>query len=462
MVVVVNHWLSCFWFLITKGDNGWVAQRGLMDLEWSAQYPETFYTTLMMVMGDSIDPATGGEYIMASLIVVVGITMNATVFASIATYASQISSDTAAHKIRMKSVQRSLKSLKLDAPLAGRILSYYEYCWTRHRDFSAQALMDQLPLVFQRRCSFAAHEDKLRCFSPFSQADDRFIASLTTKLRPEVYLPEAYIMVAGQVYNCAYFCARGLCRVTWPAEQRDMVNVLTVDDFFGELCLFVTKKLSYTVRARTYVDCYRLEQRDFKEVMRAHPAGAVHVADHVEHILPSTLAKRVTREIYDYSGLRELLAVFMPDGRWHPPKGLAERIKRLAIDHDDQLRRIRKRNQSQRKSRNPRRVSEEVTSFPGTSPAFQGPSRSQGSTGEASFKDTSGGVDSRIRREFNMLADSQDRLLGGHKRLESKIDQMMKLLGGGGSGLAVQTPGSVLSDVLRSGDTQSPDDVSML
>lgn len=86
------------------------------------------------------------------------------------------------------------------------------------------------------------HEEKLRRFGPFAQADERFVAALTTKLQPEVYMPEAYILVAGQVYSCAYFIARGLVQVTWAAAARDTVNVLTVDDYFGELSLFVHKK----------------------------------------------------------------------------------------------------------------------------------------------------------------------------------------------------------------------------
>ena len=38
----------------------------------------------------------------------------------------------------MNSIRRSLRSLKLNKGLADRIRNYYEYCWTRHRDFAAQ------------------------------------------------------------------------------------------------------------------------------------------------------------------------------------------------------------------------------------------------------------------------------------------------------------------------------------
>ena len=189
IMVVTNHWVSCLWYLVTKGGDGWVAANfdtidadgNVIVLPWAQQYPKTFYTTLMMVMGDSIDQSGNlAEYIISSMIVVLGILMNATIFASIASYASQISAETATHKNKMNSVM-VYTDMGLPDHLADRVKQYYEYCWSAHRDFSAQVLMDELPAVFQRRCAMAVHEEKLRRFGPFSQADDNFVAALTTK-----------------------------------------------------------------------------------------------------------------------------------------------------------------------------------------------------------------------------------------------------------------------------------------
>ena len=118
IMVVLNHWISCFWFLVTKGGEAWVSSNGLDGLPWTEQYPVTFYTSLMMVMGDSIDVTNSSEHMLASLIVIIGVTMNATVFASIASYAAQISADAALHKNKMNSIRRSLMSLKLQRGLA--------------------------------------------------------------------------------------------------------------------------------------------------------------------------------------------------------------------------------------------------------------------------------------------------------------------------------------------------------
>ena len=137
---------------------------------WTEQYPVTFYATLMMIMGDAASPTNGIEYILASFIVVLGVTMNATVFASIASYAAQFSAEATMHKNKMGSIRRSLQTLRLPAALENRIHSYYQYCWTRHRDFAAQNLLDDLPAVFQRRCAMHSHEARLRTVGPRGHA----------------------------------------------------------------------------------------------------------------------------------------------------------------------------------------------------------------------------------------------------------------------------------------------------
>lgn len=434
IMVVANHWIACLWFLVTKQNSlsGWVASAGLDGRTWTSQYPKVYYTTLMMVMGDSIDDINDSEFIIASFVVIVGITMNATIFASIASYAAQISADTAQHKNKMNSVQRSISSLKLPQGLSNRIQQYYEYCWLRHRDFSAQALLDELPDVFQRRCAFIVHEQKLRRFGPFAQADERFVAALSTKLHPEVYMPEAYILVAGQVYSSAYFIQRGLVQVTWAATTRDTVNVLTIDDYFGELSLFVNKKLAYTARSITYLDAFRLDRADFMLVMRSHPAGAVHVADLMEAVLPAKLAQQVTREIYDYSGLRELLSFLLPGtGKWRPSRGLAVKLRRFAAENEHVLARIRAR--SRRKSKFPDEGGDHRSRFQsvlpnGThAPAHADDEDAYTGGGEGGGGALAGQV-AELSRSHARLAE---RVESGHARLEQKMEQLCQLIKAG-------------------------------
>ena len=347
IIIFMNHWISCFWFLVAKGEGGWVDAKGLSGLPWTRQYPTIFHTTLTMVMGESVTPelVNNGEYVASSAVIVIGITMNATVFASIASYASQISAEHALHKNRMISIRRSIGALGVPRVLARRIQHYYEYCWTRHRDFAAQDLLDEMPAEFQVRTCLAAHEAKLRAFEPFANADERFIAALATRLRPEVFMPEAFILVAGQVYSEAYFIARGLVQLTWAGNRPDLANELILDDYFGEFSLFLRKKLAYTVRSVTHLDTFRLEREDLVQELRAHPRAALHVADMLYTVMPRKLAKTVIQEIYDLTELRELLELRSLHGRWRPKRGFAKKLMNFAAENGNELEAIRKRHE---------------------------------------------------------------------------------------------------------------------
>ena len=61
-LVMIVHWISCIWYRVADSANGW------LDVNypngrptWGELYVVNFYTTLMMVMGDSVDPQGTGE-----------------------------------------------------------------------------------------------------------------------------------------------------------------------------------------------------------------------------------------------------------------------------------------------------------------------------------------------------------------------------------------------------------------
>ena len=64
--------------------------------------------------------------------------------------------------------------------LGDRIRHYFEYCWTRHRDFAPQDLVTDLPMVFKRRVCMQVHQSKLRSFPLFKEAEERCVNSRST------------------------------------------------------------------------------------------------------------------------------------------------------------------------------------------------------------------------------------------------------------------------------------------
>jgi len=110
------------------------------------------------------------------------------------------------------------------------------------------------------------------------------------------------------------------------------------------------KKLAYSVRSVTHLDTFRLERDDLVQEMRSHPRAALHVADKLHSVMPRKLAQTAVQEIYDLTGLRELLELRSLHSRWRPPRGLAKKLLKFAAENGAELEFIRKR-QAQRLGR---------------------------------------------------------------------------------------------------------------
>ena len=166
--------------------------------------------------------------------------------------------------------------------------------WHRHMDFAGHELVRELPIQLRKTICLQVNESMMRRFSIFAESEERFIAALACNLRPEVYLPDEYILTLGQVSHCCYFIERGRVNIIWQTEKKHAPRFVVREDYFGELGLFTTKQHFYSARAMTHVDTMVLDRQHFEEVMRAFPAESVHVADKLAEILPKEAIKKAS------------------------------------------------------------------------------------------------------------------------------------------------------------------------
>lgn len=334
----IVHSISCVWYVVASGDGGYLDDAGLRNLRWYDQYLDNYYTTLMMVMGDSTSPITKLEKWFASTIVLTGACLNATIFANVASYVAQIGATNAQHKSRIESIVRATRLLKVPEMTAHRIRAYFDYCWLRHMDFAGQNLVNELPQMLRRAVSFQTHERKLRSLGIFAHVDERFLAALATHLRPEVYLPDEFILILGQISSCAYFVERGRVNILWRTDSKHAPRFVVRSDYFGELGLFQSKQHLYSARAMTHCDTYSLYRSDFESVLQQHPTVAIEIADMLPTMLSKPAARLAIESIYNMVGISSLLSIFH-HGKWRPLRGLAQKIRNLH-DDDDFMRRM--------------------------------------------------------------------------------------------------------------------------
>jgi hypothetical protein len=168
-------------------------------------YVLTYYYTLLMLMGDDVEPTTAGETVWVVLVVLMGACVNATIFANVASLVSQITAPSAAHQSKIDAIDRAMRALNIDGTTSRRIRGYFAYLWTRHRDHAGDSFIQTLPYQLRTRTSCMVHESMIRTCPLFKAAERKFIAALSTALVPEVYLPAQFIVIAGYVSRAMFF-----------------------------------------------------------------------------------------------------------------------------------------------------------------------------------------------------------------------------------------------------------------
>lgn len=278
------------------------------ELNHFAVYVATYYYTLLMLMGDDVDPSSAAEYSFIVLVVLIGACVNATIFANVASLVAQLTAPSAAHQAKVDSIDRAMKQLSIDSTTVKRIRGYYHYRWTRHRDHAGDHFIHELPYQLRTRTSCMVHEGMIRTCPLFATSERKFIAALSTVLVPEVYLPAQFIVIAGYVSRSMYFIQRG--RVQIIRKKDDDFYMEECHDFFDVLGLFTERQHTISVRSMTHTDLYKLPRDEFENIVKDYPSQGMAIADAAHTYLRPMHASLAAQRIYTLAGMPNLLKTF--------------------------------------------------------------------------------------------------------------------------------------------------------
>ena len=172
--VFLAHVLGCTWCVVAASSDGWMDANGRSD--GIHQYGVNFYVALMALMGDDIAPVTRGEIAYASVATLLGVCMNAIIFASVVAYVLHSGAQWAEHAQKTAAVSRAMRLLGIDGAAARRIRAHHTYCWARHRNFEGHRLLGStslLPACVRMAARLRVHEQALRAFPLFTRLDDQ-------------------------------------------------------------------------------------------------------------------------------------------------------------------------------------------------------------------------------------------------------------------------------------------------
>jgi hypothetical protein len=277
IVLIVNHLLSCIWFLIafvgaSTGDS-WLVVEGVADQSNGFLYLLSLYwvlTTATTVGFGDITPGNVNEYVYSLFVMLIGASLFAYAIATMASLISDLNLSRVAFWNRVETVQSYLRSRSVDADVSHEVRRYYEYLWEKHRGLNENSLLVDLPPPLRLKVLEELLRELLPNVPVFRLAPDALRIELLHSLEPMVMPPGSYLVREGEVSDGIYFVAAGTAEVL--GSGGDAPNTLLhPGDYFGDLSLMLGERRGGSVKAKEFMEVFRLGAADFHRIREEYP-----------------------------------------------------------------------------------------------------------------------------------------------------------------------------------------------
>lgn len=169
---------------------------------------------------------------------------------------------------KMDYIHHYMNYRQFSVSLRDRILSYYSYLWDKKRGADEGVILQYLPFNLRNEVIFFRNSEILEKVPLFKGCDPGFISSVSMLLKPQVFPPEDFIIVAGETGQEMYFINKGSVEVL---EGEEVRATLGKGSFFGELALIAGDKRRASVRCREFCEVFVLYKEDFEQVLSLFP-----------------------------------------------------------------------------------------------------------------------------------------------------------------------------------------------
>ncbi|KAF0711626.1 hypothetical protein As57867_005157, partial [Aphanomyces stellatus] len=275
---VIVHMFACIWFGLVAEEN-WNMVIFNADFSVISPYMLSYYVSMQTVVGNNQLFQSDSEYTFTSCVIIFGAVVMAVVFGNVAILIENFYADQNSYKGKMESLFAVMNLLRLPSDLQLRIHEYYQVMYERH------GTLDGQPELFKKELSHNLRievELFLRMTmivrTPlFRECSNEVVQELVMQLRFQVYLPNDYVIVRGEVGHDMYFIQSGSCEVTKATIKRNATRACAKDadsapklmgqgDYFGEIALLLNCKRTANVQATTFAELCVLSRDVFEDV----------------------------------------------------------------------------------------------------------------------------------------------------------------------------------------------------
>jgi hypothetical protein len=289
-VAMFLHWISCGWRLVGCE---WMASATYeeSDLEMTlSEYCERKtdnYTVLARMYGVCLAQACGtmlgsgaavtlSEQVYFASVIIMGAVMQASVFGSIAKTMAQMDEDRHKFDRQVAQINYRMRYLRLPEKVQTKVIKYYENLWnfTKTSEADPDKFIDTLSPPLRGEMKLALYRNMLTKMPYLRNLDVILAERLVMKLKSVSFMKGDFIMRVGEPGDWLAFLEEGTAAILDPSscdlplDDRRVIRVMEVGDYFGEVSLFFGTRRTADVLAMSWTILELLDAASWDELKR--------------------------------------------------------------------------------------------------------------------------------------------------------------------------------------------------
>ncbi|KAJ0405320.1 hypothetical protein P43SY_001079 [Pythium insidiosum] len=197
-----QHYIACSYYFISLRQNEltlWQPSLETRDSSLMRQYTNAMYFALMVTTANDVGPTNTTEKIFTSLMLFVGIVINASIIGSAANLLANLDKVAIARKNQMDSINDYMRFKKVPLALQDKIRRYYEYALSTRIVDPTQTLFADLPDRLKLSLRLTLHDTFIRKVPLFRVCSNAGVIAIVQCLHPVVAMPYEVILGQGEM-----------------------------------------------------------------------------------------------------------------------------------------------------------------------------------------------------------------------------------------------------------------------
>lgn len=266
--------ITLFWLLLTLNTVACV---------WASIYPNDgsmdnvaffikalYFTTVTLSStgyGDIVPTENVGR-IAASITMLLGVLFNGFIIASISSIVLQANAYRLKQQEKLVNLASFFRQFGVSKTLQNAIFNYFAHSATE-MTVNSKEIIESLPDAFQKQVLHEVNIHMIEQVPLFKGTSRDCLSAFASVLISEIFNPGQDIIEYGAIGQEMYFLQHGVVEVL-TVEGRPVTR-LRNNSFFGEMALLGGIKRTATIRAVTLCDIYKLDKKDFDQIMEQFP-----------------------------------------------------------------------------------------------------------------------------------------------------------------------------------------------